>query len=56
MEDPPASECAAADRRHDDRHSVCNDIGLDGERKYQSIRESESRCRQVRTRRFSIHT
>jgi len=35
VEDPPASECLAADRGDDVRDSVRNDIRLDGEWKHQ---------------------
>ena len=44
---PPASECAAIDRSDDDRNSVRNDIGVDGEWKHQRLREGQSQYRPV---------
>jgi hypothetical protein len=34
MEDTPSSKRATADRRDNDRGSLCNYLGLDGERKH----------------------
>ena len=47
VEDPPTSECPTADRSDDVRDSVRDDIGLDGERKYQRLREGAPRCKPV---------
>ena len=35
VEGPSASKCAATNRRDNDQGRVRNDVGLDGERKYQ---------------------
>ena len=52
MEIPPASEHPAADRSDDVRGPFRNDIGLDGERKHQRVREGTPRCKPVGTGRL----
>ena len=42
MESLPTSERPVADRSDDVRDSIRNDIGLDGEWKYQRLREGAS--------------
>ena len=54
MEDPPASERAATNRRDDDRESVRDDIRMDGERKHQRVHEGKPGRGPARARKFFI--
>ena len=49
MEHPPAPQCSAAHRGDNVRGSVCNGLRLDGERKYQRVREGEPGRKPVQT-------
>jgi len=56
MENPPTSECSAADRSDHVRGSVRIGLGLDGEWKHQRLREDISGRRPVLARRLSIQS
>jgi len=47
MENPSASECAAAARSDDVRDSLRNGIGLDGKREHQRLREGTPGCKPI---------
>jgi hypothetical protein len=53
VENPPASECPAADWSHDVRDPVRNGIGLDGEWEHQPICEGTPGCKPVGTGRIA---
>jgi len=54
MEDPPASEHPAPGRSDNVREPVRNGVRLDGERKYQRLREDTPGCEPVGTGALSV--
>lgn len=54
MEDPSTSKCSAISWGDDVRESACDDIRLDGKRKYQRLCKDASGREQVRACRFFV--
>ena len=55
MERSSSSECATTVRRDDDRGSIRDDIGMDGKRQHQQIREGASHGGSVDARTFLVY-
>jgi len=54
MESPSSSKRVASGRRDDDRESVRDGIGMDGEWEYQRVFEGAYRCESAGARTFLI--
>jgi len=54
MEDPLPSKCASAVGSDDGGKALCNGFGMDGQWKYQRIRQGTQGCEPVRTRRVLL--